>query len=51
MDFEGRNSGDFDELSVMSLYLPSGQIVQDWIINLCLWMISKLHYRFKERDS
>jgi exodeoxyribonuclease-3 len=24
MDFEGRTSVDFDELSVMSLYLPSG---------------------------
>jgi exodeoxyribonuclease-3 len=24
MDFEGRTISDFDELSVMSLYLPSG---------------------------
>jgi exodeoxyribonuclease-3 len=35
----------------MSLYLPSGTKVQDWVISSCSWMISKLHYGFKERDS
>jgi hypothetical protein len=29
MDFEGNIRVDFDEMSVMSLYLPSGNIAKD----------------------
>jgi exodeoxyribonuclease-3 len=52
MDFEGRTIWvDFDELSVMSLYLPSGTNSARLGYKFCSWMISKLHYGFKERDS
>ena len=40
MDFEGRNiRADFGDISVMSLYLPSGKISKDSIINLLIWTI------------
>jgi exodeoxyribonuclease-3 len=42
MDFEGRNIRlDFDALSVMSLYLPSGTNAERLDTNSCIWMIFK----------
>jgi exodeoxyribonuclease-3 len=43
MDFEGRNIRvDFDEMSVMSLYLPSGTNSERLNHKLCLWTISRI---------
>jgi exonuclease III len=43
MDFEGRNLRvDFDDLSVMSLYLPSGTNAERLDINSCTWTIFKI---------
>ena len=39
MDFEGRNIRvDFDQLSVMSMYLPSGTNDASWILSSTTWM-------------
>ena len=44
MDFEGRNLRlDFDDVSVMSLYLPSGTNIDELITNFNIWRISFIY--------